>query len=108
MAFKAFDKLEEKLKQLATKFQADLKLALKKAKHVDTGDLSKSIKIGFKVVGTTLEFDITGLEYLQYLDNGDFLQDFLKVKRKELVKIVTTQLKKDIADTIKKKIKRKQ
>lgn len=52
----------------------NLKRFLKSEGHIDSGDLYKSISINLTENGS---IDISTLDYLQYLDDGKFLDNFL-------------------------------
>lgn len=92
--------LENGLKDLADKFTKDLLNELERKGHHKSGKLEKSIKFSFKQTGSGYEIVLSSLEYIQYLDNGNLLKDFLRDKQEELYKKVSIFFMKDIEKDI--------
>lgn len=61
--------------QVEAKLTANLKKYLKSEGHVESGKLLKSLKIE----GSAAGFKVVGLEYVQYLDDGEFLNNFFSL-----------------------------
>lgn len=91
-----FKNLEQKLKDLAEKFKNDLVDVINNKGHNKTGELVRSIKFSFVKTGDDYSLELDALEYLQYLDNGNLLKDFLESKKEELSREIPKAVKKDI------------
>lgn len=91
---------ENKLQELAKKFEEDLKSLI--TPHNKTGKLGSSIKITFKKTSSGYEISIKALEYIKYLEGGKLLDNFLRDKTKELTKEITKTIAKDVLSLIKK------
>lgn len=94
--------LESGLKKLSNKFEQDLINKLNSKGHNKTGKLEKSIHFSFNESGGDYTIELSCLEYIKYLDDGKFLDDFLKDKREELAKELPILIKKDIMDELEK------
>lgn len=65
--------------QLNNKLTSSLKKFIKTEKFVDSGDLYKSIKFNCTYTNE-LNISVKALEYIQYLDNGDLLNNFFNLE----------------------------
>lgn len=88
--------LEEALKALASKFERDLAAALRSAGHYKTGKLEGSVKFSFNKTGDKYILSLVCLDYILYLDNGSFIDNFLSLKQKELEEVIVNAIIKDI------------
>lgn len=64
--------------QLNNSLTSQLKDFLRKRKHIESGDLYKSIKVSSDA---NLNFKLNAYEYIQYLDDGTFLSDFFALPK---------------------------
>lgn len=71
--------------QLNSKLTSSLKKYIKSKNFVDTGALYKSVR--FKCTYTNqLNIKLNSLEYIQYIDNGELVNDFFNLdSTKEIV-----------------------
>lgn len=92
--------LETELNRLARQFEEDLINSLNQSGHNKTGKLQDSIQIRFTTEGNECKILISAKEYIKYLDDGNFLKDFIQEKKKELVKVIKTELKKEFIKQI--------
>ncbi len=65
--------------QLNSKLTSSLKKFIKNEKFVDSGDLYKSIKFNCTYTNE-LNIKLNSKEYIQYLDNGDLLNNFFALE----------------------------
>lgn len=65
--------------ELETKLTKNLKDFIKKRKHYETGKLYNSIKVDVKDTGDNVMLSFNAMEYIKYLDDGDFMRDFMKL-----------------------------
>jgi hypothetical protein len=65
--------------QLNSKLTSSLKKFIKNEKFVDSGDLYKSIKFNCTYTNE-LNIKLNSKEYIQYLDNGDLLNNFFNLE----------------------------
>lgn len=89
---------EDKLKQLASKFEQDLIKLL--APHKKTGKLEKSIKISFIKEGDNYKLSLNALGYIKNLEDGNLLKKFISDKKKELAKEITKTMVQDVKKEI--------
>lgn len=89
---------ENKLKELAGKFEQDLIQLV--APHSKTGKLEDSIKVSFSVEGDGYKINIEALEYIKYLEKGELIKKFKEEKIKELAKELKKTMAKDVKQSI--------
>ena len=94
-------KVESDLDKFSRKMEKDL-VSLVNSKHPGSGKLAKSIKVNFKKVSNGYSLNIEANDYIKFLDDGKFLEDFLKEERKNIVEVITKAVKQDIIKEIKK------
>ena len=85
------------LKDFLDKKETELKSLISK-EHKGTGHLIKSIKLLLKYENNKFQLITEGLEYLFYLDDGEFWDKFYKKFEKELILILENSLCGDIED----------
>ncbi len=93
--------LNSELNRIAREWEQSLKEEIVKDRHIDSGDLLRSIRVSFKENNGSYDIKIQALEYIKYLDDGEFLTDWLKKKRVELKKILPKLIKQDIINQLK-------
>lgn len=64
--------------ELNSKLTRELKAFIKQEGFYDSGTLYKSIKFNCTYRNLELKIKFKSQEYVQYLDEGDFLNDFFK------------------------------
>lgn len=89
------------MEALTVKIKEDLIKKLKAKGHVESGHLEKSIEIKFHSVSNKYTLDLSSLLYLECLDEGKFLKDFIKEEEKIIEENVSKAIIKDILDTFK-------
>lgn len=67
------------ISQLNTSLADALKVYLRASKHNDTGKLYNSIKFNC-TIDKGIDINLDAMEYIQYLDDGQFLEDFYNSK----------------------------
>lgn len=63
---------------LENKLTKQLKDFIKKRKHYDSGKLYNSIKVNITDTENSVKLSFNAMEYIKYLDDGDFMKDFMK------------------------------
>jgi hypothetical protein len=83
------------INELNSKLNIALKNYIKTSKHYSSGKLFNSIK--FKCTNnktTGLQIKLSAMEYINYLDDGDFMTDFFALEN--VISIITEFLSRDI------------
>ena len=91
------------LRSLPEKFKSDLIVALNAKGHNKSGKLSSSISFSLKKEGDKTLIELYCMEYIKYLEKGNFLKNFLEKKQKEIKEVLTKAAKKDILNFLKQK-----
>ena len=92
--------LETELKTYADKLKSDLIKEIKSKGHEGKGKLTASIDVKFIKDGNNYKLSLSAFDYIQYLDGGDLLNNFLKDKEKEISDEVEKFVTKDIIKQI--------
>lgn len=87
-----------KINELNRILTAKMQKLLKDRKHIETGKLSKSIKFNCTFDGVKLKISLDALEYIQYLDDGKFVSDF--ISSKDVQDTISQFVVEDIAEAI--------
>lgn len=91
-----FEITEIELGKLAKSLENYLKNLIQSRGYVDSGNLLNSIKIYYK----DFELQLETAEYLQYLDEGKLLEEFLEYASIETVRVLEENIGKDIINQI--------
>jgi len=97
-----FKVTEDKIKEICTKLTTDMKSYIKEKGHEGKGKLSASIEFSFVKEVDKFVIKLSANKYIQYLDGGDFIKEFYKIKKKEIQDMLKDSLNKDIINEIKK------
>ena len=74
------------LDSIAKIVKQDLIEALRYGEWVNSGDLIDSISV--KIDPSTFEIQIEALDYLEYLDNGNFINEFLEDEINKITSLI--------------------
>lgn len=69
------------IQELNSSLTKELKAYIKLKGYVDSGDLLKSIKFKCTFVDNDLNVKFMAMDYIQYINKGNLLKEFLETKR---------------------------
>lgn len=98
-----FPKTKNKLNELSIKFEDELKNLV--SSHKKTGKLESSITTKVTISSDKYVLTFSALKYIEYLDDGKLLKNFIKEKKKELKEEISKTITSDIRDSILKDVK---
>lgn len=96
-----FAGLDKKLRSLEGQIKKDLIDEIKSKGHQGKGLLIDSITVRVVEQGGDYNTEIECADYIQYLDHGKFLQDFLQKQAAKLERIISDEAQKDLVNMLK-------
>ena len=92
---------EKKLKELCELIKKDLYIDLQQKGHYDKGNLLRSIEVNYKKQGNKYTIITSTNKYIIFLDDGMFIDEWLKKIRSEFKKEIGKAFLQDIINTFK-------